>query len=70
MCGIIGVVSKGEDVIDTLMKGLSELQNRGYDSIGISLLDNNDFLIHKDVCRHEDDVEQLLSHIDIAKKYN
>lgn len=69
MCGIVGVISNENDVVDTLMKGLYELQNRGYDSIGVGLINNNSFHIHKDVCCHNDDITGLLSCIDTTKKY-
>ena len=37
MCGIIGVVGHGAATTDILMKGLSRLEYRGYDSAGIAL---------------------------------
>ena len=37
MCGIIGAVS--EQATETLIEGLSRLEYRGYDSSGISLLE-------------------------------
>jgi glucosamine--fructose-6-phosphate aminotransferase (isomerizing) len=48
MCGIIGVLSSELCVTDCLIKGLSELQNRGYDSMGVSLL-TDDFMVEKDI---------------------
>ena len=38
MCGIIGILSN-EYSIDFLINGLKQLQNRGYDSAGLALLD-------------------------------
>lgn len=50
MCGIVGVLSKHVSVVSMLQKGLEELQNRGYDSIGFSLLTNNhQFLVSKSI---------------------
>lgn len=40
-CGIIGVVSKDKDVSEYIYEGLSILQNRGYDSAGISTINKN-----------------------------
>ena len=37
MCGIIGYLGQ-EQCKEILLKGLEQLQNRGYDSAGISLL--------------------------------
>lgn len=70
MCGIIGVISNQHSVVDTLMKGLYELQNRGYDSIGINLLQHDNFYLYKDVCHHQDDISILLSAIDKNQLYH
>ena len=39
MCGIIGYIGKQCNI--HILNGLKELQNRGYDSCGISTLKNN-----------------------------
>lgn len=50
MCGIVGVLSKYEPISDTLLDGLNELQNRGYDSMGVSFITaENRFYILKDI---------------------
>jgi len=46
MCGIVGYISKPEinsnsHCIDTILEGLTLLQNRGYDSAGISYISNH-----------------------------
>jgi len=69
MCGIVGVISNENEIVDTLMKGLLELQNRGYDSMGVSLMDPTGLFVHKDVCHHQDDIAGLLSQIDTTKSY-
>ena len=38
MCGIIAII--GEFNINIIIDCLSKLQNRGYDSAGISIIDN------------------------------
>ena len=40
MCGIFGVYSNSL-VVSPILDGLSKLEYRGYDSSGISILDNN-----------------------------
>lgn len=63
MCGIIGVLSKQHSIVDALEHGITELQNRGYDSIGFSLLDTNDtFHVQKKVCdHHHNEIQSLFS---------
>lgn len=53
MCGIIGVLStiKNWHVKSILYDGLLELQNRGYDSMGIALLDEQGFRIEKSISK-------------------
>ena len=46
MCGIIACLNC-EEQTKILLEGLNQLQNRGYDSSGICLLDNNKFNINK-----------------------
>src|SRR3989344_9461143 len=48
MCGIVGVVSEKE-INDKLFKGLSNLEYRGYDSVGMCFVANNGFKIKKGV---------------------
>ncbi len=45
MCGIIGVVS--DSAINPVLEGLGRLEYRGYDSSGISILENNEMLTIK-----------------------
>ena len=40
MCGIFGVYAN-YSVVDSILDGLTKLEYRGYDSSGISILDNN-----------------------------
>lgn len=50
MCGIYGVVlSKNENIYDLIINGLIQLQNRGYDSSGLSVLNakKNEFEVTK-----------------------
>lgn len=55
MCGIVGAISVSHSITPALLRGLEELQNRGYDSMGVSLLQQDHFQIVKDVCKHHKD---------------
>jgi glucosamine--fructose-6-phosphate aminotransferase (isomerizing) len=46
MCGIIGCIGK-ENCLEILLNGLLQLQNRGYDSAGTCLINNNKFITKK-----------------------
>jgi len=46
MCGIVGYLGNGNS-IPFLLKGLSLLQNRGYDSVGISYITSNNIQTYK-----------------------
>lgn len=46
MCGIIGYLGK-DSFYEYIFTGLKLLQNRGYDSVGISSIDNNNFYTKK-----------------------
>lgn len=47
MCGIIGIVSN-EEVSQKLFSGLLNLEYRGYDSVGMCVINNKSFSIKKD----------------------
>ena len=47
MCGIVGYVGKKE-AISKLVKGLKTLEYRGYDSVGIALLQSDKVIVVKD----------------------
>ena len=48
MCGILGIATlKNENIYELIINGLIQLQNRGYDSAGISVINNNEFIINK-----------------------
>ena len=49
MCGIIGALSE-RSVVQSVIRGLGELQNRGYDSMGVSFVHPKGITVHKDVC--------------------
>ena len=41
MCGIIGYITNQNSTLKILFEGLRQLQNRGYDSAGISYIQNH-----------------------------
>lgn len=51
-CGIIGII--GMDIINSLITGLNHLQHRGYESAGISFVDNDNIMTHKNIGLVED----------------
>ena len=56
MCGITAILAKGQKNILTLVKdSLQQLQNRGYDSFGISYLSGGSFSRHKSIGRNRPD---------------
>ena len=61
MCGISAVILPHEnDVYDVILKSLTQLQNRGYDSAGVGYLDNNVFVVEKHASHvHESPIDIL-----------
>ncbi len=60
MCGIVGYVGN-QQAVDVLMLGLSKLEYRGYDSVGISLFMNKKIVTQKSKGR----IQEMLDKIDI-----
>ena len=57
MCGIVGAAAK-ENIVGVLIEGLKRLEYRGYDSAGLSFLDEKGALhVHK----HEGKVKNLVN---------
>ena len=57
MCGIIAGISP--KVVDILLLGLKQLQNRGYDSAGITTINNNNFQTTKYASGENSALEKL-----------
>ena len=57
MCGIFGIVlnNENENIYKIIISGLKQLQNRGYDSAGISLISDFAIDIHKYASTNEED---------------
>ncbi len=47
MCGIIGCVARGKDVIPVLVEGLKRVEYRGYDSAGIAVVSDGALGVRK-----------------------
>jgi glucosamine--fructose-6-phosphate aminotransferase (isomerizing) len=63
MCGIIGVVSRSNDVVQTVISSMKRLEYRGYDSSGIAIEGADGLSIVKD----KGSVDFVASEIDISK---
>jgi len=64
MCGIFGIITtlKNTNIYKIIIDGLIQLQNRGYDSSGICILNNNIFEINKYASTNElSSIDKLLS---------
>lgn len=48
MCGIVGYIGKSGKTLDVLTTGLSHLEYRGYDSVGIAYIENGKLKIQKE----------------------
>lgn len=64
MCGIFGVVSNGDSVVQTLLIGLQKLEYRGYDSAGIAIINKEGEI---EVKKSEGRVEKLCRIINDSK---
>ena len=60
MCGIVGYVGK-ENTVDIMLRGLTSLRYRGYDSAGIATLDSNGISVIKTV-KEIDDLKEQAEH--------
>jgi glucosamine--fructose-6-phosphate aminotransferase (isomerizing) len=71
MCGIFGIMLLNYDnIIDLVIKGLTQLQNRGYDSAGVCLYKNEKFNVYKYASTSEASAIDKLSNININETKN
>jgi glucosamine--fructose-6-phosphate aminotransferase (isomerizing) len=71
MCGIFGILTLSYDnIIDLIIKGLTQLQNRGYDSAGLCVYKNNNFDIYKYASTSEISAIDKLSNMNINEDKN
>lgn len=59
MCGIIGYSGSQENAIKVILEGLEKLEYRGYDSAGISFIENNKIITEK----KEGKLQNLINHL-------
>ena len=65
MCGIVGYRGIKHNAIDVLLKGLSNLEYRGYDSAGIAYSYNNKIKITKSVGKIAN-LNKIVKHTDLS----
>ncbi len=49
MCGIVGIIAAEQDVSADLVRGITRLEYRGYDSCGIALKNGSGIVINKEI---------------------
>jgi len=60
MCGIVGAFQREGAVLDTLIEGLRVLEYRGYDSVGVAVVQNGAIAVRRKAGRIEE-LERLLA---------
>jgi len=71
MCGIIGVVLNNDDnIYNIIINGLLQLQNRGYDSAGISIINNETINVHKYASTNEIDCLKKIQSLKLDNNEN
>lgn len=72
MCGIFGIVLNNNDnIYNLILNGLKQLQNRGYDSAGISIITEDSIVTNKYASTNEEDALQKLEKINFKESnYN
>tara|TARA_B110000211_G_scaffold138215_1_gene158012 strand:- start:1139 stop:2935 length:1797 start_codon:yes stop_codon:yes gene_type:complete len=70
MCGIIAILSN-INIIQNALDGLTQLQNRGYDSAGLSFIDNNKLETYKFASTNKmDSIDKLASVVNAFNSNN
>jgi glucosamine--fructose-6-phosphate aminotransferase (isomerizing) len=71
MCGIFGIVLNNTDnIFKLILDGLIQLQNRGYDSAGLSVILNDSFNVHKYASTNEENALQKLENKILEENIN
>ncbi|MGC8620928.1 MAG: glutamine--fructose-6-phosphate transaminase (isomerizing) [Caldisphaera sp.] len=62
LCGIIGITNKKCNIVDKLIVGLQKLEYRGYDSVGIAVINNGSIQLKKGA----GDLETVMKRLDFS----
>jgi glucosamine--fructose-6-phosphate aminotransferase (isomerizing) len=69
MCGIFSIVlNNNENIYDLIISGLVQLQNRGYDSAGLSVMNDKTIEVHKYASTSEEDSIIKLKNLGLEQK--
>lgn len=69
MCGIIAILSNNNISI-SIINGLKQIQNRGYDSAGIAYIENSKIIVHKHATTDKEDSIDIIEAIVKNKHIN
>jgi len=69
MCGIFGIIlnNSNENIYKLVINGLAQLQNRGYDSAGISILKDDVINVYKYASTNEENALEKLEKLNFVK---
>ena len=69
MCGIFGIIlnNSNENIYTLVINGLAQLQNRGYDSAGISILKDDVINVYKYASTNQENALEKLEKLNLAK---
>jgi glucosamine--fructose-6-phosphate aminotransferase (isomerizing) len=69
MCGIFGIIlnNSNENIYKLVINGLTQLQNRGYDSAGISILKDDVISVYKYASTNEENALEKLEKLNFVK---
>ena len=69
MCGIFGIIlnNRNENIYKLVINGLAQLQNRGYDSAGISILKDDAINVYKYASTNEENALEKLEKLNFVK---
>jgi glucosamine--fructose-6-phosphate aminotransferase (isomerizing) len=71
MCGIFSIVlNNNENIYDLIISGLIQLQNRGYDSAGLAVMNDKIIEVHKYASTNEEDSIIKLKKLGLVQKDN
>ena len=54
MCGIVGAFQREGAILDSLVEGLRVLEYRGYDSVGVAVVQDGEIVVRRKAGRIEE----------------